>query len=341
MVMATGFAQKFSRTSVRLWVDREAFPRIRKLIARARHTIIIQMFIWMDDELGRSMAKILTEAADRGVRVYITKEGVGDVFEVRGDFFATRDAAEGVWHRFWNHENIHISHATQGDHAKVYIIDDHILLLTGMNIANEYHESWHDYLVELHGSRFVQQYLTRRSGDVASEQVRLVMNTEVRMEIRPVVSELLQTAKRSIVIEQSYLSDPKVIQSLIQRSLDGVMVSIILPTQTDIHQNSNMKSITRLITEGSPKHMQILLYPRMIHGKIILIDHRRAFLGSANLISSSLDTMGEVNVLLEKRESAAFMKLEDAIKDDIEICRPLHSPPALAWFSSWLAWLKL
>ncbi len=338
---AAGLTQKFPRTSVRLWVDREAFPRIRKLISRARHTIIIQMFIWVDDELGRSMAQLLTEAADRGVKVYITKESVGDMFETRGDFLTTREDPREVWRKFWGHKNIRISHSTQADHTKVYIIDDHIFLLTGMNIANEYHESWHDYLVELHGSQFVRQYLTRSPLDRFAGSVRLVMNSEVRKEIRPVVMDLIHSARRSIVIEQAYFSDPLVIDALIGRSKEGVMVTVILPKTTDIHHYSNMKSLTRILLEGEQKHVQIFLSPRMIHGKIILVDHQHAFLGSANLITSSLDEMGEVNVLIDGKGSAAFQKLLDVLRDDLLISRPLNSPPVLAWFSGWLAWLKL
>ncbi len=150
-----------SRPRARLWVDAEAFVRIKKLLRRARHTIIIQMFIWKDDRLGREMAALLTLMADRGVRVYVSKEAVGDFFEMSGDFLATKTSSEAVWRRFWGHPNIRITHVTQRDHAKVFIIDDRILLLTGMNIADEYAGPWHDYLVELRGPAFVQQYLLR------------------------------------------------------------------------------------------------------------------------------------------------------------------------------------
>src|SRR5947209_165228 len=53
---------------VRIWVDgQEAFDRLERLIRHARHSIVIQMFIWRDDATGRRIASVLLEAARRGV----------------------------------------------------------------------------------------------------------------------------------------------------------------------------------------------------------------------------------------------------------------------------------
>ena len=341
--------------AAKIWVDREAFPRIKKLIRRARHSVVIQMFIWKDDRLGREMVELLCDSADRGVRVSIRKEAVGDVFELRQDFLGTRDHADGVWKRFWHHPRISIVHETCDDHAKVFIIDDRILLLTGMNIANEYHDDWHDYLVELRGRAFVEHYLT--DGDlpgaggtrlsspgrqaIGGQEARLVINTGHRKEIRPAVMELLRGASRSIVLEHAYLSDDAVLDLLIRRSREGVRVVVILPLQADVHHFANMQSVGRLLSEGDGKTMSVFLFPRMLHGKIFLIDRRRAFVGSANLTTTSLDQMGEVNVLLEGRAHAAIRKLRGVLRDDILEGIPVSKPPRFHWLWRWLIWWKL
>ena len=325
----------------KLWVDSEAFPRIKKLLRRARHTVVIQMYIWKDDRLGRQMAELLCDIADRGVRVTISKEAIGDVFEFHQDFLGTKYQPDGVWKRFWNHQNIHILHEVRNDHAKVFIIDDRILLLTGMNIADEYHEDWHDYLVELRGRSFVEQYLT--DGDVpgADGEARLVINTGHRKGIRPVVMELLHGASKSIVVEQSYLSDAAVLDLLIKRSHEGVRVIVILPRRTDAHNYANMESIGRLLTEGDTKRLSVFLFPRMVHGKILLTDRSRAFIGSANLMTTSLDEMGEVNVLLEGRTHPAIRKLRGVLREDILQSLPVSRPPRFRWLWRWLTWFKL
>lgn len=340
--------------AARLWVDREAFPRVKQLIRRASHTVVIQMFIWKDDRLGREMAEVLCDAADRGVHVSVSKEAVGDVFELGRDFLGTKHQSHGVWKKFWHHPRINIIYETCNDHAKVFIIDDRILLITGMNIADEYHEDWHDYLVELRGRSFVEHYLT---GEVpVSDGVRktailqtggggqdasLVINTGHRKEIRPAVMDLLRSASRSIVLEHSYLSDAAVMDLLARRSRDGVRIIVILPRQANWHQYANMQAVGRLLAEGDARRVSVFLFPRMVHGKIILTDRRRAFIGSANLMTTSLDEMGEVNVLLQGRAHSAIRKLRGVLRDDILESMPVSRPPRFRWLWRWLTWLKL
>ncbi len=327
--------------SARLWIDEEAFPRIFKLIRRARHTIIIQMFIWKDDETGRAMAEHLIAAADRGVKVDITKEATGDFFEAQQDFLWTKNSMRPLWRRFWSHPGIRVTYATHLDHAKVYVIDGKILLLTGMNVAEEYHRHWHDYLVELRDYRFVERFLS--GGDVPdlSLTVKLVLNNESRRDVRPAVLDLLTNARSSIVLEQSYLSDPAVIDLLIRRSHDGVAVTVILPEKADIHQYANASAVSTLISKGKPGFLRVFFYPRMVHAKIIMADRKRAFIGSANMMTSSLDHMGEVNVLLEGEPRRMIVKLRDVIRADILQSKPVTSAPRLRWLGRWMAWMQL
>jgi cardiolipin synthase len=326
---------------VRVWVDgEEAFPRIEKLIRRARHTIVIQMFIWKDDETGRSMATRLLEAADRGVHVDLTKEAAGDVFEFWGDFLGTQRSPSELWKRFWSHPRIRITYGTNRDHAKVYVIDDDILLLTGMNIADEYRYDWHDYLVELRGRQFVEQYLGRKDPEGSDARIRIVMNTEESAAIRPMIVKLLREAKESVVIEHCYLSDPEIIGHLVDLTQRDVQVTVILPARTELHHHANMASVGQLIAEGDQEFLRVLIYPGMFHAKTIIVDHHRAVLGSANLMRSSLDDMGEVNVFIEGGWRALW-KLHDSLRDDILKSKPLSGPPRLVWLSRWLAWLGL
>lgn len=327
--------------TARVWVDSEVFPRILKLIDRSEHTILIQMFIWKDDALGRLVADALGEAADRGVKVQIAKEVIGDALELDKDFISTKYSHDDAWKRFWNHPNIVIRHAHHDDHAKVYVFDGEVLLLTGMNIADEYHTSWHDYMVELRGRDYVDQYLTQGSSRDPKAPVQLALNTPDRREIRPLIAELLTNARESIVVEHCYLSDPQIVDLLIQKSREGVGVTVIVPEKPNHSHNSNLHSVLRLTTEGDPQKMEVFFYPGMFHAKIILIDHNEAFLGSANLIPTSLDTVGEVNVLLRGPLQRAIVKLRDTLRGDVLKSRPLMSPPYFSWLNRILAWLRL
>lgn len=325
---------------VRVWVDgSEAFPRLEKLIGRARHTVVIQMFIWKDDRTGRRLARKLLEAADRGVHVEITKESAGDVFELSEDFLGTKGSDMLLWKRFWSHPRIRITHAADRDHAKVYVIDDGILLLTGINVSDDSYEQ-HDYMVELRGTEFVEQYLARRAPTSPDAAVRVVMNTEEHALMRHTVTRLLRSATHSVVVEHCYLSDPEILKELAALSRRGIAVTLILPDRVGLHHHANMASVGYLLTEADMSLLRVLLYPGMFHGKVILVDHREAFVGSANLMKSSLDDMGEVNVLISGNRRALW-KLRETLRTDVLKCRPVTTSPTLVWFSRWLAWLGL
>lgn len=329
------------RNAVRVWVDGgRAFRRLEKLLRTAQHTIVIQMFIWKDDPTGRRIAAVLVEAADRGVYVNITKEAVGDFFEFSEAFLDTRGSSDSVWHAFWHHKNIRIRYENDRDHAKVYVIDEQILLLTGMNIADENRYDLHDYLVELRGTEYVRQFLLRENHPASQDGVTLVMNTEARKAVRTALQSLLASARRSIVVEHSYLSDPETIDALIALTHRSVRVTVIVPTTNGVHHHANMLSVGRLVREGKQSHMRTLLYDGHSHAKLILVDRRTAFLGSANLMKSSLDDMGEVNVLICGRRRA-LVAIRDALRHSILHSHPLKTSPSLLWFSKWLAWVGL
>ena len=317
-----------------------AFRRIEKRIRKARHSVVVQMFIWKDDVTGRRMASVLLDAADRGVQVVVTKDAVGDLFEFERDFVATQHAPNPVWKRFWSHPNIRVSNRNDGDHAKVYVIDDDILLVTGMNIGDEYRYLWRDYLVELKGKRFVRQYLAHEPCPPGGD-VRLVVNDSARREIRPCLMDMLSRATESIVLEQAYVSDAAVLSLLAEKTKAGVTVTLILPEHPDVHHYANMDAVQRLRAESDGRRLRVLLYPTMIHGKVVVVDKREAFAGSANLFADSLDRMGEVNVFIRGRRHPAVRRLREYLRDDAAKSRLLKGAPGRYWITRWLAWLGL
>lgn len=329
------------RNDVRLWVDgRESFDRLERLIRLSQHHILIQMFIWKSDNTGRRIAELLIDAADRGVNVDITKEAIGDFFEFRGDFLATKDSTDYPWNRFWDHPRIRINYSTNNDHTKVFVFDGHTLALTGMNIADEYRDHWHDYMVELRGAAFVEQFLTRVSPPDTGESIRLVMNSEDRKDMRGALMNLLESAREHVVIEHCYLSDPAVMRTLVVLTRRGVRLTVLLPKWADFHYHANMTSVGTLLSEGKASNLNVLIYPDMFHAKVILVDQRVAFIGSMNLFKNSIDEMGEVNVLVRNRHRLLW-RLRESLRADILASRSITSPPPFLWLSRWLAWLGL
>ena len=337
-----GRAARIARPAeARLWVDgTEAFARLAKLIRKAQHTIIVQMFIWKDDATGRAVAADLLAAADRGVKVYITKDRTGDVFELHRDFLTT-SKEKGFWGRFWSHRNITIAYTNDNNHAKVYGFDGEVLLITGMNIADAYRTGIRDYMVELRGARFFDRFLTGGELPAGDGSVRLVLNTPLRKEIRPCLDALLAGARKSIVIENPYLADRSLLALLVRRSHEGVRVTLIVPRKTDVHANANRLFLRRLMREGNRAQLRVFLHPDFLHGKLILVDRAAVFVGSANLYTESIDSMGEANVLIEGRNRRAVRKARKVLRQKLRAAAFVKDPPRISLLQRWRAWLWL
>jgi len=341
VVRSRGRMEEWTESRLKIWVDgREFFPRLERLIRRAKRSIVVQMFIWRDDTVGRHIALLLADAADRGVTVDITKETAGDGFEFSRDFYSTQENKDGIWQRFWTHPNIAVRHEARSDHSKAFVIDDR-LLLGGMNIGEEYVSAWHDYFVEMKSRRFAEGYLSER--DVSSPQgsVRLVMNSAHANNIRSVYVDFLMSARRRILLEQSYFSDPAIADLLARRSREGIRVTLLIPTKADIHSFANRDAVRHLLLRGDSKRIRVFLYPGMLHGKLTLVDRKRVFIGSANVLTSSLDWMGEANVLIERGHRQALRKLRKTVRADILQSELLKKPPYMGFIGKLFAWLGL
>ena len=67
---------------IELLIDgKNAFPSILECINNATKNIRINMFIWRDDEIGNKIGEAVLNAANRGVKVYISKDRYGVVLE--------------------------------------------------------------------------------------------------------------------------------------------------------------------------------------------------------------------------------------------------------------------
>ena len=184
-----------------LLVDgRRAFPEILRCMEEAKTSIEINMFIWRDDRIGNRMAQAVLNAADRGVRVYISVDRYGVVLEKceeaqRSFFHKTQTPAErmkirllellypetcgsgipddeesALYRRIADHPNIRISaDVFKADHSKFYIIDDRILFVGGINIEDKEngHDSigrvYGDYMAKLEGTEYVAAFREKLS----------------------------------------------------------------------------------------------------------------------------------------------------------------------------------
>lgn len=317
---------------------RTCFNRIISCFDSAAHSIVINMFIWRDDPLGNRIGQALLNAANRGVEVTITKDLLGAIFELgeesrqsflhkkygfltaikqrvinayssKPDLFSWVVQQPGeLADALRQHEKVTIfDDLVRNDHAKFVIIDDEYLFVGGMNFEERMVTAdangliWQDYMLECQGSDFVEHLRHRLSGSVLGQSAfEFVLNDlagVTRFEIKPCVIELLNNAKDTCHIEMAYVGDPDVTDCLVNAVSRGVDVHIIIPAWANIQNELNLKTM-RDIFQRTDGKISIYLSPDMLHAKMMDIDSKSVFIGSANFNERALNFFAELNVLI-------------------------------------------
>ena len=167
------------------------------------------------------------------------------------------------------------------------------------------------------------------------------MNRAGAKNMRSEVMALLRSATRSIMLEQAYFSDTEILEMLIEKSRQNVEITIVLPKHPEMHNNANMVMVDSLLKTDAKQKPKIYMYPTMIHGKVILVDQKSLLIGSTNLITSSLDDMGEVCVLLQGEPRKVLRYMRDTIVNDCLKSKRIRSLPYRPLIRRLLGLLKL
>lgn len=183
---------------------RSAFDEILRCCAQARRSILVNMFVWRDDDIGSEIAKALLAAAKRGVHVTILKDRLGGAYEraeENGQSFWHKGADPCLWvsaavlrlamppekrrspvkqrcnplvEALLYHPNVDAQVSKYRlDHTKYYIFDDGILISGGINIEEK------EVVSDITGAKYHDfMFAARSSEDVALFKRRLSRTAE-------------------------------------------------------------------------------------------------------------------------------------------------------------------
>ena len=322
--------------NLKLLVDgEEAFAAIMELVQRAEKSVIAQTLIWRDDETGREVVSALVDAANRGVKVSVSKDMAGTFFEA-GDIIRGRPSPVFADSHLRKHKSIevHTSLFADTDHSKYFIADGTRAVFGGMNIGDEYHRLWHDFMVMAESPEFVEAFESRVvDGErwPCDNGVFVAVNSRKACEIRRALLEAIGRARESVVLDHAYFSDTNIINALVEAAGRGVRVDVILPKAPDIHLYANMTTINLLLASCPPDRIGVHLYPRMSHSKVGLIDGVIAVVGSANLTGRSMKRSREVALFAHGRPDDPFIeRLRGQILSDIAASEKVTAPLGLS-----------
>lgn len=299
--------------SLELLIDgTETFERLFAEIQAAKHYICVNFYIVKNDRLGMRFQQLLIERALAGVKVRLLIDEIGSYKLERKYLRALADAGvECEWfgtNRFW-WSRLQVNFR---NHRKIMVIDGETAFIGGLNVGDEYmgldkrFGRWRDTHLQMKGPAvqaaqlvFLEDWfwacgrvpeLSWNTATEAADQVAALIPTgpaDPADSWQLLVAEAANSARERLWITSPYfVPDEGVLTALQTAALRGVDVRILIPERPD-HLLVWLSAFT-YYEQALPFNVRIFRYHRgFLHQKVMLIDHRLAAVGTANLDNRS------------------------------------------------------
>lgn len=317
----------------------EFFDDLIGALNSATVSVDFEAYTFENDRLGRRVARALTAAASRGVKVRILVDGAGSP-NWHADFMPQLLSAGiecRIYHPFpWQIRSFkkffeRIAQLNRRNHKKSYIVDGKFAWVGSMNIS-ECHmprhagaEAWRDSGVRIYDGRVQAltaafesswregRFLRRGSMRRLHPLVRL-NNTRLRRETiyKDLLKRIARAQERVWVTNAYFVPRRGLVRSLCRAASSGADVRLLLPKDCDIFFIPWVSSVFYdvLLRSG----VKIYEYKKsMCHAKTLVID-KWSTIGSSNMNHRSLFHDLEVDVVLstvEARQSIEGQFIED------------------------------
>ncbi len=128
---------------------------------------------------------------------------------------------------------------------------------------------------------------------------------------RSTFTALIGSARHTLLIEAEEMNDNAIEQALVSAARNGVQIEIILPAPSGSASDSNSQGIAAIKQGNITVREDPKLY---IHAKIIVVDGVKAFVGSENISTQSLDQNRELGILVS--DTSVLSKLQSTFQTD-------------------------
>lgn len=337
----------------------EYFPRFVDAVQGARESVWLRVYIFDRDDYAVSIADLLRKRSrEVDVRVLLDQLGtlVAGQLPPAGPLPAGFRAPESIVDYLRADSNVKVLSSPNpfltSDHVKTLIVDRDLAFVGGMNIGREYRYEWHDMMTELRGpivaplaSEFERSWAHTSAGDVGflfrprREAQAAPQPTGSLIDLRPLHTSTgqpeifqaqlaaMRAARRTIWVEQPYLSDDQMLAGLIRARQRGVDVRVVLPSRSDsgFMNSANLVASQLLLRNG----VRVYAYPGMTHVKAAIYDGWACF-GSANMDKLSLFINRELD--LATSDPAAIARLRERLFEaDFARSREVTEAQPLGW----------
>lgn len=135
----------------------EYYPAVFKAIDNAKQRVILETFIWFEDDVGKQLHSVLLRAARRGVKIEALLDGYGS--PDLSDGFVNELTAAGVVFRYYDPGPRLFGMRTnlfRRMHRKIVVVDETVAFVGGINYSAEHMsdygpEAKQDYAIRIEG----------------------------------------------------------------------------------------------------------------------------------------------------------------------------------------------
>jgi cardiolipin synthase A/B len=313
---------------LRLLIDGDAtFEAIFRAIAQAERCILMQFFIFHDDELGRRMQQALLERAAAGVQVFVLYDGIGSHALPRHYVETLQQGGVAIF-PFATQRHSNRFQLNFRNHRKIVVVDGWLGFVGGLNVGNEYLglkpplAPWRDTHLQINGPAVTDlqrsfavdwHWVTgelppmlpsRPEQGSAYTLIAATGPADPQESCSLYFTTAINAARKRLWLTTPYfVPDQAVMSALRLAVMRGVDVRVLIPARPD-HRTVFLAS-TLHAYDAINAGIHIYRYqPGFIHQKVILVDDEAASVGSMNLDNRSFRLNFEISALNVDRQFA-------------------------------------
>ena len=341
-------ALPFEGNDVQVFTDGYSmYQEFFRRIAKAKHHIHLEFYIFENDAVGRLLRDLLIDKAREGVSVRLLYDDVG-CWDVNPMFYDEM-LCEGIEVRSFLKVRFpqFTSKVNYRNHRKLAIIDGKVGFIGGMNIALRYLKGvpwgvWRDTHICLKGkavygiqTAFLTDWFAVDRTLLTSAQYFPKMNSVGTSVAQIVTSDpvgewhdimlglvkAISCAQRYIYVETPYFLPTEQVMAAFQTAaLSGVDVRLMIPKKADafITHKGTMSYLDELMKSG----VKVYFYRAgFLHSKLWVADDEWASVGSTNLDFRSFEHNFEANAFFYDEKTVCTLK--EIFLEDMKKCMTL------------------
>ena len=302
-------------------------------IGTAQSEILLESYIFADDEIGQRFAAALSRRAQEGISVRVHLDAAGSLF------WASRKLTDSMisngvrvrwfhrwdWHQPWRYN--------RRNHRKLLVIDADTAWTGGFNIHRENSltvygpRRWRDTHVRFGGALALRA--KKLFGDFwrhrkrtplphpSADNTLLISNYThgSRRYMNRLFRHVLASAQHSIHLTTPYfVPDSRTQKLLVRAARKGIEVRLLVPEKTDVAlARWAARAVYAPLLDAGVKIHEYL--PRLLHAKSVVVDGHFSVIGTSNIDYRSFFLNYELNLFT--RDAELCRMLETQFTEDL------------------------